>query len=137
MSRFYDERLAEAEVTVTQFAILRRAGMHGRVAQNRLAEEMVMERTSLYRAIEPLKRRRLVRLRPGTDRRQKDLELTAAGRRTWRRAERVWERTQRDFIEAYGPGAWEKLAGLLSAIHEGLAVLATGPSPSRPRPRFV
>jgi DNA-binding MarR family transcriptional regulator len=137
MSRFYEERLAEAEVTVTQFGILRRAGMRGRVAQNWLAEDMVMERTSLYRAIEPLKRRRLVRTCPGADRRQKDLELTVAGRRTWRRAERVWERTQREFIEAYGPESWEKLAGLLGAIHEGLAVLASGSSPSRPRPRFI
>lgn len=120
IARFYDAQLSRANLTVTQFGILLRPGRKGRVPLSWIAEDMVMERTSLYRAIEPLKRRGLVRTVPGADRRQKELELTAAGRRTLRLAEGIWEETQRRFVEAYGPERWGQLAGLLDSVHQTL-----------------
>jgi DNA-binding MarR family transcriptional regulator len=120
IARFYDSQLSEANLTVTQFSILRRSGRSGRVPLNWLAEDLAMERTSLYRAIGPLKRRGLVRTLPAADRRQKELKLTAEGRRTWRHAETIWQETQRKFVKAYGAERWNRLAGLLDSVHPAL-----------------
>jgi DNA-binding MarR family transcriptional regulator len=52
----------------------------GPVALSRLAEELVLDRTTLYRAVKPLVRRRVLRIGPGRTRRERTAALTDAGR---------------------------------------------------------
>jgi hypothetical protein len=62
ISRIYDEALAGAGINVTQLAILRaigRAGDDG-APLSRLAENLVMDNTSLYRGLGPLIRSRWI-----------------------------------------------------------------------------
>src|SRR5436309_2855696 len=80
VSRLYDHRLARAGVTSTQFSILRALERHAEpVPLSALAEEQVLERTSLYRALDPLIREGLVTLAAGNGRRAKVAALTTMG----------------------------------------------------------
>jgi len=54
VSRAYDEALAAHGMSTAQFAILRHVARGAPLALSRLAEQLVMDRTSLYRAVAPL-----------------------------------------------------------------------------------
>src|SRR4051794_30900466 len=82
MSRAYEEALEPGGVTATQFAILRVLERAGPRPLSRLADELVMDRTSLYRAIRPLTQAGDVALDAGGRGRAKIAALTVAGRAT-------------------------------------------------------
>ena len=54
LSRLYDRHLAPAGLSVSQYSILRLLKEHGRLKITELAEILIMERTSLVRALKPL-----------------------------------------------------------------------------------
>jgi len=63
VSRHYEAFLAPTGTTATQFSILRLLQCDGPRPLSRIAEALVMERTTLYRALAPLERSGLIRLR--------------------------------------------------------------------------
>src|SRR5256885_772968 len=70
LTRLYDLHLAAVGLTTTQLSILRTIQRHGGpMPLAQLAVDLVFERTSLYRALSPLRRGRLVIVKTGTDRR--------------------------------------------------------------------
>jgi DNA-binding MarR family transcriptional regulator len=118
VSRFYEAALAPTGLTPTQFAILVAANLRGPIPLSRLAERLVLDRTSLYRAVRPLERDGQVRITAGRDRREKALALTAAGRRALAEALPLWERAQARLLGAVGEGEWERLATGLGRLVE-------------------
>jgi len=85
---------------------------------NALAGELVMDRTTLGRNILPLQRDGLVAVGPGkTDRRSKELRLTAAGTARFRAALKEWKKAQARFEAAFGV----KRAGELRALLHDVA----------------
>ena len=77
LTRLYDDHLAQAGVTTTQFSILRTLERNGgSMSLAELAADLIFERTSLYRALSPLRRAGLVTVRVGGDRRARDIALT-------------------------------------------------------------
>src|SRR5258708_40234112 len=77
VTQFYDQIMASTGLRATQFSIL--AKLLGPLTINALAAEMVMDRTTLGRTIQPLVRQGLVAVVRGrADRRSKELHLTAA-----------------------------------------------------------
>ncbi len=117
IARVYDDRLAPAGLTTTQYSILRALERHAEpVALSALAAELVFERTSLYRALAPLLRDGLIAFtRSG---RAKHVHLTAKGRRRAALALPYWKQAQEDFVGRLGKGAWNELAAKLVAIVE-------------------
>jgi len=117
VARAYEERLAQAGVTATQFAILRAiVRLGGMVPLTALADDLVLERTSLYRAVGPLRRHHLVRLTASADRRIKRIALTRAGRARLREATPLWEAAQAQFVRSVGAAQWADLARDLFGI---------------------
>ena len=117
MSRLYDSRLARAGLTTTQFSLLSALERHGApVSLASLADEQVLERTSLYRALNPLSREGLVRLTGQKGRRAKEVELTARGRQRIARALPHWQEAQDEFLEHVGQSAWQRLSAQLVDI---------------------
>src|SRR5262249_5171925 len=51
VTRFYDAAIERAGMTTTQFAVLRAAERAGTVTMSRVADDLVMDRTSLYRTV--------------------------------------------------------------------------------------
>jgi DNA-binding MarR family transcriptional regulator len=120
VARRYEAELGKAGVTATQMAILRALERQGPLILSRLAEELVLERTSLYRALRPLAERGLVVIE-ASDRRSKRVELTAAGRRRIAEALPHWRRAQKRFVEELGDAEWPELARRLDAVLDALA----------------
>src|ERR1700760_3168083 len=103
VSQFCDRHLASAGLRTTQFSILARLKRHGVMTINALAEDMVMDRTTLGRNILPLERDGLISIKPGrTDRRSKELRLTDAGLERLRAGYQGWRDAQKGFAVAFG-----------------------------------
>ena len=80
VTQFYDQCLAPAGLRSTQFSILAKLQRHGPVSINALADQLVMDRTTLGRTMLPLVRDGLIILESAAaDRRSKELRHTRAG----------------------------------------------------------
>ena len=116
VTQFYDRHLAPVGLRTTQFSILARLRRRGVMTINALADEMVMDRTTLGRNILPLERDGLIRIEPGRrDRRSKELRLTDAGLERLRAGYQGWRDAQKGFAAAFGN---ERTAGLRAILHE-------------------
>jgi DNA-binding MarR family transcriptional regulator len=117
VTQFYDRHLVSAGLRTTQFSILARLRRHGPMTINALAEDMVMDRTTLGRNILPLERDGLISIKPGrTDRRSKELRLTDAGLDRLRAASQGWRDAQKEFAAAFGNERTVDLRALLHAV---------------------
>lgn len=111
LTRFYDAHLSSAGLTTTQFSILRTLQRRrGRAPLSELATALVFERTSLYRALAPLRREGLISIRDGADRRAKNVALTPKGERRIAAAMPHWIAAQHAVLGRFGAAAWGRLA---------------------------
>ena len=94
VGQVYDAALRPLGLKGTQFSLLTALALTGPVTLTRLAEELVMDRTSLTRNLQPLIRRGYVGETRGDDRRQRILDLTDAGLEAYEAALPVWQETQ-------------------------------------------
>jgi DNA-binding MarR family transcriptional regulator len=119
VARLYEGHLAQAGLTATQFAILRALERGGASNLRPLADELVMDRTSLYRAIAPLERSGLVVIEADAgDARARLAALTTAGRERIAVALPHWEAAQRTFIEGFGSGDY---GGFIEELRHAIA----------------
>jgi DNA-binding MarR family transcriptional regulator len=117
VTQFYDQFLAPIGLRVTQFSILAKLKRRGPLTINALADDLVMDRTTLGRAIQPLERDELIRVEPApADRRAKELHLTKAGERRLQAALEAWEKAQARFEAGFGTKRAAELRGSLRAV---------------------
>src|SRR6516165_5046455 len=91
VTQLYDQLLAPAGLRVTQFSILAKLKRKGLLTINVLADDMVMDRTTLGRNIRPLERDGLISIEAAaSDRRAKELHLTKAGENRLRAGLEAW-----------------------------------------------
>ena len=116
LSQSYDRFLASSGLRTTQFSILTKLKRKGPVTINTLAEDMVMDRTTLGRNILPLERDGLVRIEPSaSDRRAKEVHLTKAGEKRLQAALKRWSQAQTRFETVFGAKRAADLRALLRA----------------------
>jgi DNA-binding MarR family transcriptional regulator len=102
---------------VTQFSILAKLKRRGPLTINALADDMVMDRTTLGRAIQPLQRDGLIRIEPApSDRRAKELQLTKAGEKRLQAGLEAWAKVQARFEAGFGTKRAAELRALLRAV---------------------
>jgi DNA-binding MarR family transcriptional regulator len=117
VTQFYDQVMAPAGLRTTQFSILAKLQRLGSLTINALAAELVMDRTTLGRTIQPLVRQGLVAVvRGSVDRRSKALHLTDAGADRLRDAVKQWIRAQDQFAEIFGSERTAELRALMHAV---------------------
>jgi DNA-binding MarR family transcriptional regulator len=104
VSQIYDAHLASEGLRTTQYSILAKLNRLGPLSINELAKSMVMDRTTLGRAIRPLERDRLLSIGAGDDGRTRSLRLTAAGEARLKAAAAKWRAAQKEFEAAFGVG---------------------------------
>jgi len=121
VTQAYDQALAPAGLTITQYSLLAHLARGEGTSVSALAERMGMERTTLVRNLKPLVAAGWAR--HGERRRGKPaaLELTAAGRARLRSAVPLWERAQ-DALEAK-LGA-SSIATLHALVDQSLEILS-------------
>jgi len=103
LTKLYERHLAGAELTSAQFSILVALDEAGELTMNELAKALVMDRTTLLRAIRPLQREELLVSRPSEDdARRLVFSLSAAGGRRLKKALAMWFTAQQELEAAIG-----------------------------------
>lgn len=123
VTQVYDQMLRPAGIRTTQFSLLVAISMLGSPTVSRLAEVSVMDRTTLTRNLEVLKKQGLVDISRGNDRRTRIVNVTRAGRNALEEALPLWEQAQSRVVKALGESRWQSLRDHLSAI---VAISAPG-----------
>jgi len=114
--RNYDEALAGSGINITQLAVLRCVARRPGEPLSRVAEELEMDRTSLYRAIAPMLRDGWLKTTPGADARSRAAKLTRMGTRVLAKAGSRWDAIQCRLIGTFGEEAWAALVGELHRL---------------------
>lgn len=116
ITQFYDEVLAPSGLYTTQFTLLATLAEAAPVTVNKLAEIMVMDRTTLTRNLGPLTKQHLVKIETGTDRRMRLVQLTSEGEQALGRAWPLWQEAQARIEGALGRERFDGLLTELSAV---------------------
>ncbi|MCI0330417.1 MAG: MarR family winged helix-turn-helix transcriptional regulator [candidate division Zixibacteria bacterium] len=115
VTQMYEAALEPAGLRAPQFGILAAVAATKSVTITRLAEILVMDRTTLTRNLKPLTSRRLVKVLPGADRRSKKVELTKKGSETLLRAVPLHKGAQAR-IESGLDGQWPNMLSDLTRL---------------------
>jgi len=116
ISQIYDSYLASEGLRTTQFSILAKLNRLGPLSINELAKSMVMDRTTLGRAIRPLQRDRLLTIGEGEDGRTRSLRLTATGEARLKAAAVKWREAQKKFELTFGAEDAVRLRSVLQRV---------------------
>ncbi|MEN0075288.1 MAG: MarR family winged helix-turn-helix transcriptional regulator [Paracraurococcus sp.] len=117
MTQFYDAKLAASALTTPQFSILARLRHRGPSTINDLAEDLVMDRTTLGRNLRPLERDGLLAIATDpADRRRRALVLTETGQRRLAAAWPLWQAAQAEFDARFGAAASAALRTSLASL---------------------
>ena len=115
ITQMYDEALKPSGLRSTQLPVLVTLVSTGQTTVNCLAEDLVMDRTSLSRLLKPLVNQGLIEMAPGEDRRTRELSVTRRGREFVAEAIPMWEGVQAQVVERIGQNRWRDLIENLSA----------------------
>jgi DNA-binding MarR family transcriptional regulator len=116
----FDRSLRHAGVTANQFSILMASYDQDGILLTQLANRLGMERTTLSRHLSLLKRRKMVSIARGDDRRKRKVTITQKGVSLLEKAFILWEEAQNEVVEAIGPKEWERLLGGLHKLARSL-----------------
>jgi DNA-binding MarR family transcriptional regulator len=124
LTKAYEEALRPHGLTATQFTILQVLTLAGELTQGKLGEFLVMDSTSLTRTLGPMIAKKWVAVRRGDDRRQRFINLAAAGRNKFRHASSAWEATQQKLRAELGDAGWQQLFAVTNTLPRAALQLA-------------
>ena len=116
----FDHALKPSGLTGQQFNLLMSLSQTGPMTVNALARHIGVDATTIPRALVALKRRRLVAVDVGADRRQRVITVTAIGRRRLALALPRWEAVQRSILESVGHASWASLIADLRRVRRAV-----------------
>lgn len=97
LTRLYDRHLSVANVSISQFSLLAVLASYPDISISELAERMVMERTTLVRALKPLQTAGFIHSRAEGSRSALRLSLSDDGMAKIQEAEPFWRAAQDEF----------------------------------------
>ncbi len=115
VTQLYDGVLQASGLKTTQFTLLVAAAELKAAPVSRMAEALVMDRTTLTRNLKPLVKDGLLAVEPGADRRSRWIRLTPKGRKALAEALPLWDQAQNRMIQGLGRARWQRLIGDLKA----------------------
>jgi DNA-binding MarR family transcriptional regulator len=117
VTKLYERHLSRAQLTSAQFSILAALGEAGQMTMLELARLLVMDRTTLLRAMKPLQREELLKSSSSdADPRQLVFSLSSAGERKLKQATPLWTNAQQEFESGMGSREAARLRGTLLAL---------------------
>ncbi|MES1023498.1 MarR family winged helix-turn-helix transcriptional regulator [Gloeocapsa sp. BRSZ] len=114
ITQLFDQVLQPSGILANQFTLLAALSVAESVSITRLAQELVMDRTTLTRNLKPLEREGLIRIEPGQDQRVRVVSLTQKGQAALAKALPLWQQAQAKVIEELGQDRWQTLLSHLS-----------------------
>ncbi|MCJ8208049.1 MarR family transcriptional regulator [Pseudomonas sp. RGM2987] len=113
LTRLYDRHLSAVNLTVSQFSTLAVINEHPGILIAELAEIMVMERTTLVRALKPLQNEGYIASHTEGPRAAIKLSLSVQGRAKLKEADPHWEAAQREREDQVGDASAVLIRNLL------------------------
>jgi len=120
VTQIYDDAMRPTGLRATQYALLVHAYAMGPVQLTRLAEEMVTDRTTIARNLEPLEKEGLLKIENGEDRRSRIISVTDRGLRKLTEAYPVWKRTHDEVKRIMGLEDWAEMISKVSMLVDRL-----------------
>lgn len=112
----YDRALSPLGIRGTQYSLLITAAYYENPSMNEAAAALGMDRTTLTKNLKPMFEKGFLSLESGSDRRQKKLSITDAGRDLLERAIPLWEKVQNDVINQIGKQELKSLLRISAAM---------------------
>lgn len=109
VTQLYDQEMRRAGLRVTQFTLLQALVRARNISQGRLADLLGLDSTTLTRTLALLRKKGWIQTKPGEDRRQLRLTLTAEGARKYRRARPYWMSAQARLRRTLGEDHWNRV----------------------------
>lgn len=106
VTRFYDLAFQECGIRSTQFTILVGIAKTQPTSIGGLSELLLIDRTTLTRTLQRLKKGGLIQISPRSKMRQRFLTLTKKGNQALARSLPSWQKAQKLFVDTVGAESW-------------------------------
>jgi DNA-binding MarR family transcriptional regulator len=116
VTQMFDNAMRPIGLRATQFTLLALVLAHGPVTVTKLADEMVADRTTLSRNLDPMEKSGLLKVEQGDDKRTRIVVITELGRRKVTEAYPLWKKTQEEIKETLGMEKWSALLSNVSDL---------------------
>jgi DNA-binding MarR family transcriptional regulator len=120
ITQMYDAFLQPSGLRATQLHLLVAVAFAQQMPLTRLAELLVMDRTTLARNLKPLERQGLLAIGAGTDRRVHLISVTSHGLQVVQEALPRWRQAQEQVKARLGQQEWDAIAAHLQVARERL-----------------
>lgn len=118
LTRAYDASLKPSGMNITQLAVMRTVRRHPGEPLSHVAKNLMMDRTSLYRELASLQRRKWVSLNDEGDGRSRNATITEKGSGVLARADSDWAIIQSAIVDRFGRTAWKAFVPELQRLIE-------------------
>ena len=102
ISKLYDHELYALDIKITQYSVLKNIHDLGNPTANNLSRRLDLERTTVLRNLDKLKKMDLISYEKKDIDKIKVISLTVNGERKLNEAKVIWEKTQQKFLNAFG-----------------------------------
>jgi len=116
ITQFYDAALQPTGLRATQFSLLATLSTLGVVPLSRLADALVMDRTTLTRNLKPLVEKGYIHGSGSDDQRVRMIALTPGGEKILKSAHPHWRKAQSQMVQGLGKDDWSGLLENLTAV---------------------
>lgn len=116
LARAYDQALAPAGLNVTQLAVMRAVERRQGEPMARVAAELSLDRTSLYRSLASLRSQGWIEINDCPEPHSRSASITARGQQVLAEAGPLWQATQIAIIDRFGSAAWAQLVNDLERL---------------------
>ena len=118
LSRTYDASLVSSGMNITQFAVMRAVRRHPDEPLARIAEDLAMDRTSLYRELTNAQRKKWIKIHKDVDGRSRKVVVTEKGRNTLAKVDPNWAGIQTGLVDRFGREKWKAFSAELKRLTE-------------------
>ncbi|SRR5260221_4620640 len=116
VTQLYDGVLRPSGLRAPQVGLLSAIAMAGETTVTRLAEGLIMDRTTLTRNLKPLESHGLIAIESGEDRRTRVVRVTESGRQALTVALPLWQAAQEQVVTRLGDEHRRTLLTELKAV---------------------
>jgi DNA-binding MarR family transcriptional regulator len=116
VQNLFDKAFRTIGLRGTQFTVLSHIFSFGPITLTKLADIMLLDRTTLARNLSPLEKKGLIEINPGSDLRTRYIDITEKGRRLLLKALPLWEKTQQRIKNDLGNEKWNSMISNISEL---------------------
>ena len=116
ITKVYDHELSVLGIKITQYSALKNIEALGNPSVNELSIKLDLERTTVLRNLDKLKKMDLISYKKNDVYKVKVISLTVNGRKKLNDAKVIWEKTQQKFLNAFGLSNKNQFDSLMNKI---------------------